>query len=46
MIGALIGCGIAAVGGAAIGGYLGTARGLEAGIRLARGRLIVLEYYK
>lgn len=36
MIGALIGCGLAAVGGAAIGSYIGTARGIETGLRVAR----------
>ena len=36
MLGALIGCGLAAVGGAAIGSYIGTARGIETGLRVAR----------
>ena len=36
MLGALIGCGLAAVGGAAIGSYIGTARGVETGLRVAR----------
>lgn len=36
MLGALIGCSLAAVGGAAIGSYIGTARGVETGLRIAR----------
>lgn len=36
MIGAVIGCGLAAIGGAAIGSFLGTANGVATGVRLAR----------